>query len=500
MTFIRRLALLLLSAALPLAAGCSGGGKSSSVPVPAGTTNGAQHARMAETLTTGDDRIPGRIVIGLRSAVPARAENIDGNLQGDQEISRNDAIRVITLKVPVGTEAAKIARLASNPNVRFVTQDHRAHALGTPNDPGYSQQYSLSITQWASAYNLNPTLGGSSSTVIAIVDTGIDLNHPDLATKILAGTTFVAGTTTPQDDNGHGTHCAGIASAITNNGIGVAGTNPSARLLPVKVLDSAGSGSFTDVSNGITWAADHGAKVISMSLGCAAGCTDPATSSAIAYAKGKGVLVVVAAGNEGGAVGFPGNDPNSMAIAASDNTDNTASFSNYGAQVSVAAPGVNIYSSYFPNTYATLSGTSMATPMVAGLAGLLVNGTSTPASIRAKIETTTDKVGPYAYSAGRNDHFGFGRINVAKAVASGATPTPTPVPTATPVPTPTPVPTATPTPRPTPTPTPVPTATPRPTPTPVPTATPRPTPVPTATPRPTPVPTATPCTNGNCQN
>ncbi|MDB5027958.1 MAG: peptidase [Candidatus Eremiobacteraeota bacterium] len=223
MSFTRGPALVLLSAGLAFSAGCSGG-RSTSGPVPAGpTAKAAQHAPMAEVRTGADERIPGRIVIGLRNAVPARAENIDAAVQGDQEISRNDAIRVVTLNVPVGTEAAKIAKLLQNPNVRFATQDHLAHALAAPNDPGYSQQYSLSITQWASAYNLNPTLGGASTTVIAIVDTGIDLNHPDLAAKILAGTTFVTGTTTAQDDNGHGTHCAGIAAAITNNGVGVRG-------------------------------------------------------------------------------------------------------------------------------------------------------------------------------------------------------------------------------------------------------------------------------------
>lgn len=457
-----------------LVAGC--GGRSTTTggaPLPP-TTGIKSVVRLAES--QGGEAIPGRIVIGVRGTLPANISEIDGDFQGNQEISRIPQIGVVTISVPVGTEAAEIAKLARAGNVRFVTPDRVAHALAIPNDPSYPNQYALRITQWEQAYTANPTLGGSSSTIVAIVDSGIDLNHPDLAAKIVPGATFVAGTLLPQDDNGHGTHCAGIAAAITNNGVGIAGTNPTARLQPVKVLNSAGSGSFSDVASGITWAADHGAKIISMSLGCAAGCTDPATSSAIAYAKNtKGVLVVVAAGNEGGAVGFPGNDPNSMAIAASDSSDGIAYFSNFGPQVSVAAPGVDIYSTYIPNSYTTLSGTSMATPMVAGLAGLLVTATSTPATIRARIEASADKAGSYAYAGGRNDHYGFGRINVLRTVGA-----PAPAPSATPVPA-TPAPTAPPA-------TPIPTRAPTPTPTAVPTPTPTlaPTPAPTRAPTPTP--------------
>jgi len=358
-------------------AGCSGGSHSSPpVPTVAGGSLAGPRA-IAGAGPKAEGVIPGRIEIGYTGGNVDDAGQIDAQFSGNNVDSNNRAIGVLTILVKPGDEDRTIARLSRNPRVRFVAQDRYAHALGTPNDPAFPQQYSLKITQWDLAYTANPTLGGLSSTVIAIVDTGIDLSHPDLAAKILPGMSFVAGAATPNDDNGHGTHCAGIAAAITNNGVGIAGTNPAAKLLPVKVLDSAGSGSFSNVANGITWAADHGAKVISLSLGCTAPCSDPATSTAIAYAKGKGTLVVVAAGNDGAAVGFPGSDPNSMAIAASDSSDGIAYFSNYGPEVSVAAPGVNIYSTYIPGTYTTLSGTSMSTPMVAGLAGLLVNASST---------------------------------------------------------------------------------------------------------------------------
>jgi thermitase len=437
--FISWLLCMPLLIALPMLSGCSKGAIPASPLLPPSVQR--------QALSVG--KIPGQIEIGLRSTIVSDPGEIEPGLRGAAVRSRNAAIRVMTVRVQPGTEAAVIAQLKKNPNVEFAAQDTYAHTLAIPNDPGYAQQYALPLTGWEAAYGVSPTLGGSSSTVIAIVDTGIQLDHPDLGAKVLPGTSFVAGTTTPYDDNGHGTHCAGIAAAITDNAVGIAGTNPLAQLLPVKVLDASGSGAFSDVANGITWAADHGANIISMSLGCPAPCSDPATSSAIAYAKNvKGVLVVVAAGNDAGAVSFPGSDRNAMAIAATDRSDAVAYFSNFGPEVSVAAPGVDIYSTYLPSTYALLSGTSMSTPMVSGLAGLLVKPGSTPSSIRARIENTADKVGPYAYVGGRNDHYGYGRINVYNAVVGG----PAPTPTATPVPTPTPVGTPPPTPAPSPTP------------------------------------------------
>ncbi len=434
---LRSITVALSLVGLVALAGCSGGARSTS-PIPGAPPGGSRltpHA-IAGLAVARDGVIPGRIEIGYIADNIENAGQIDSELVGSSVDSNNRDIRVLTINVKPGDEAKTIARLARNRSVRFVAQDRFAHALAVPNDPSFAQQYSLKITQWDFAYSLNPSLGGLASTVIAIVDTGIQLDHPDLAGKLVAGTSFVTGASTATDDNGHGTHCAGIAAALTNNGIGIAGTNPLAMLMPVKVLDRAGSGSFSNVANGVTYAANNGAKIISMSLGCTAPCSDPATSSAIAYAKSKGVLVVVAAGNDGGAVGFPGSDPNSMAVAASDSTDSIAFFSNFGPQVSVAAPGVDILSTYIPSTYALLSGTSMSTPMVAGLAGLLVNATSTPATIRSQIEATADRVGTTPYVGGRNDNYGFGRINVARAVGAigGPTPAPTAAPTATPAP------------------------------------------------------------------
>ena len=225
---------------------------------------------------------------------------------------------------------------------------------------------------------------------IAILDTGIDMNHPDL--NVYAQKTFVAGTSTANDDNGHGTHVAGIAAA-KDNSIGVVGVAPGARLWAVKVLDSSGAGALSDVIAGIDYITGHANEidVVNMSFGCQ--CDSTALNSAVNNAVSAGITFVAAAGNNGqDASAFsPASNPNVIAVGAiadSDgrcgglgpstqygNDDTFATFSNYGPKVTIAAPGVNILSTYYGGSYTTLSGTSMAAPHVAG-AGCSLQGIS----------------------------------------------------------------------------------------------------------------------------
>ncbi len=194
-------------------------------------------------------------------------------------------------------------------------------------------------------------------------------DHPDLAGKVIRGD-HVDNDWDPYDGNGHGTHTAGIAAAVTNNARGIAGMAPEATIYAVRVLDESGSGTLQNVANGIIHAADNGADVINLSLGSP---NDSITlKEAVDYAWNKGVVVVAAAGNDGSAQPtYPAYYSDAIAVAATDSDESKASFSNYGNWVDVAAPGVNIYSTYTDGGYASLSGTSMATPHVAGLAGLL---------------------------------------------------------------------------------------------------------------------------------
>ncbi len=214
--------------------------------------------------------------------------------------------------------------------------------------------------------------GEGAGVKVAVVDTGIDCTHPDLECDFSAGTDIVDPGSQPMDDNEHGTHVAGTIAGRGLGG-GVLGVAPKATLMPVKVLDKDGAGSLSDIVKGIDWAADHGANVINMSLGGPSGST--ALERAVKYALSKGVVVVAAAGNSGpdpDTVGYPAGYPGVIAVAASDSSDGVADFSSRGAAVAFIAPGVDITSTVPGGGYAKLSGTSMASPHVAGLAALAV--------------------------------------------------------------------------------------------------------------------------------
>lgn len=226
---------------------------------------------------------------------------------------------------------------------------------------------------------------------------------------MINGYDFVDGDRNPNDANGHGTHCAGIAAASTNNGIGIAGTAPNASIYAVRVLDASGSGSLNDVADGVVHAADNGAKVISLSLGSTG--ASSTLEDAVNYAWDKGSVVVAAAGNAGNTVkNYPAAYSNAIAVASTDRNDRKSSFSTYGSWVDVAAPGSDIYSTYPTNTYSSLSGTSMATPHVAGVAGLLASQGKSNSSIRSAIQDSADKI------SGTGNYWIHGRVNANNAV------------------------------------------------------------------------------------
>ncbi|MCL4418616.1 S8 family peptidase [Patescibacteria group bacterium] len=405
-----------------------------------------------------------RAIIKFRSGTPLSSqENIIKNIG----VLRKDRLRAddtFALTISRGKTSDLISRAAKDKNIEYVEEDHVAKSLEVPNDPYFPNQWGLSVIKAPSAWN---TTHGSGSVAIAIVDTGIDGSHPDLSSKITSSVDCTISAScievSPVDDNGHGTHVAGIAGAITNNSIGVAGTGYSTNLISVKVLDSSGSGYYSWVANGIIWAADHGAKVINLSLG---GTSSSFTlSNAVSYAWGKGVVIAAAAGNNNSTQPlYPAYYSQVLSTAATDQNDQKARFSNYGRWVKIAAPGVDIFSTYNNGDYTTLSGTSMATPFVSGLAGLVFGDhpTWTNTQVRNKLEASADKI------SGTGFYWQYGRINACAAVDCNASVTPTP----------TSAPTSTPTPTPTPTPIPVATATPTPTPIPVSTPTPTPTPIP----------------------
>lgn len=252
---------------------------------------------------------------------------------------------------------------------------------------------------------------------VAVMDTGVG-PHVDLAVP-LRGATFVPGSISYNDDHGHGTHVAGTIAARGGNGIGVAGVAPMARLLAVKVLARDGYSRGDSVALGVTWAANNGARIINMSLG--SNLISSSMRRAVIYARSRNVLICAAAGNDyGGPVSYPAAfDDTCLAVAATDQANRRAAFSNRGPQLDIAAPGVMIRSTYLANGYRELNGTSMATPHVAGACAILLSRhpTMTPLDVQRHLEAT-------ATPLGAPDQYGRGLVQAERAVATALRPTP----------------------------------------------------------------------------
>jgi thermitase len=325
-------------------------------------------------------------LVKFKPEYSGRANAIVNGLGGTIEKTL-PGLDVHVVKLPQGaTVANAVDRLSSLPQVKFAEPNYITYATKVPNDADYSKQWGPKMVGAEKGWDLTT---GKSSAVIAIIDSGVDLTHPEFQGRLLAGYDFVDNDNDPKDEFGHGTHCAGIAAGKGNNGIGMAGMSWGSTILPVRVLGASGSGSSDGVAAGIKYAADRGAKVLSLSLG---GPGDSQTMhEAVLYAFGKGSVVVGAAGNSNsGEPFYPASYPEVINVGATNSTDAKASFSNWGPTVDVAAPGEGIYST-LPGTYGLQSGTSMACPMVAGLCGLLYsygkNGLKNT-EVRSAIETT----------------------------------------------------------------------------------------------------------------
>lgn len=302
------------------------------------------------------------------------------------------------------------------------------------NDPGLPRQWNMHLIGAESAWSV----GTGQGITIAVVDSGVHLAHEDLSARLVPGRNFVTPNAQPQDDNGHGTHVAGIAMAIVNNGAGVVGVAPSARIMPIKVLNSEGEGSYANAAAGIRWAVDNGAHVVNLSLGSTVATligTPEVFVDAIKDASARVVLCVVAAGNDF-VLSSDFGDEDAIVVSATTRDDSAASYSNGvgEAKWGLAAPGGagtgeeddDILSTYWPHTetdafgkereygpYAIAAGTSMAAPHVAGAAAVLRSLGLTPSQTVDRLRTTAKDLG----TGGRDGVYGDGRIDVAKAVA-----------------------------------------------------------------------------------
>lgn len=348
--------------------------------------------------------------------------------------------RGLVLEVPRGMSAAALSQTLSGlAGVAYAEPDHpvwAAWVAGTPNDPRFADG-----TQWAPGRIQAEgawEVARADGVVIAVVDTGVDLGHEDLAANLWSnpfeipgngidddgnglvddvwGWDFVNSDTVPADDNGHGSHCAGIAAAVTDNRTGIAGMAPEARIMAVKVLDSRGSGSSSVLAEGIDYAVDSGADVVSLSVGGPV--ASFALEAALQRATAAGVLVVAAAGNEGEAVLYPAAYADAMCVGATDPSDARATYSNFGPAMDVVAPGgtsaAPVYSTIRSNSYGTKYGTSMATPHVAGVVALLLGERPhlSPAALGLIIGSTAVDLG----TIGWDEYYGHGLVQARSAL------------------------------------------------------------------------------------
>ena len=356
----------------------------------------------AEIIRGHGDEIPNQYIVVLKNQFPTTL------LETASEAKRSGAavlnvyehvLQGFSIKVPNERVLEAIQR---NPNVEYIEQDMQVQAFAQLLPRGVNRvDGDLSSTVSGSG-------AGSVNVDIAILDTGIQISHPDL--NVYRQKSLVSYTTSANDDNGHGTHVAGIAAAKDNT-IGVVGVAPGARLWAVKVLSSSGSGSISTIIKGIDYVTDNAGliDIANLSLGCQ--CASSSLNTAISNSVKAGITYVVAAGNSGAnAASFsPANHPSVIAVSAIVDSDGKcgakgvstkyggddrfASFSNYGSVIDMGAPGVSIYSTYKGSTYATLSGTSMAAPHVAGAAGLYdaTHPGASPSSIANSLKSTGSK-------------------------------------------------------------------------------------------------------------
>ncbi|MFC7212896.1 S8 family peptidase [Saliphagus sp. GCM10025334] len=308
-------------------------------------------------------------------------------LEAASDTVREFAFDAVTIRVP----KRAVSGLQNNPNVRYVEENGEMHALAQ------STPWGIDRVDADVAHDNGETGAGAD---IAILDTGIDSDHPDLQANLGEGRAFVSCKGGPNvcaedwdDDNDHGTHCAGTADAVDNNE-GVVGVSTEATLHAVKVLDKRGSGSFSDIAAGVEYVADKGWDVASLSLGASSG--SQTLRDAGQYAYNNGVLLVAAAGNDGpcsDCVGYPAAYPEFIAVSATSEDDSLASFSSTGSEVEIAAPGEDVNSTVPGGGYDTFSGTSMACPHVSGAGGQLMANGYTNTEARQQLKDTAEDIG-----------------------------------------------------------------------------------------------------------
>jgi hypothetical protein len=355
---------------------------------------------------------PGRILVSPKPGLPAAQFDKLLKSHGAQSAKKLNGINVYAVELSPqsrGQEKALARILSQNPNMKFAEVDGAIVMQQVPTDPYLGSEWHLSKIQAPDAWDTSTGAG----VTIAILDGGVDSSHPDLAARMVPGWNFYDNSSNTADVNGHGTMVAGAAAAAGNNGIGVTGVAWNSKIMPMRISDPNGYLTYYSiVANSLTWAADHGARVANISYIVS---QVPTVQNAAQYMRSKGGVVVASAGNSG-AYTADANTSTIITVSATDSADIRTSWSAYGPIVDVAAPGVGIWTTTTGGGYSAVNGTSFSSPLTAGVAALVLsaNPSLSPAQVDNILTSTADDLSP----PGRDDYYGYGRVNAARAVAA----------------------------------------------------------------------------------
>ena len=352
----------------------------------------------------------GRLLVGPRAGLSDQEFDKVLKSQNARSKGRFKQTNTHVIELPAGAdEVTTMQALKKDRRLKYVELDMAVMHSAIVTDPSYSSSWALPKIQSPTAWDV----ANGSGITVAVLDSGVDSSHPDLAGNLVSGWNMVDNNSNTSDVNGHGTKVSGTTAALANNGTGSAGVAWGAKIMPLRISNADGLAYWSTIAQAITWAADRGAKVANISFDSLS--ASASVISAADYMRSKGGVVVVAAGNSGALQTHPASD-SLLVAAATDSSDNRASWSSYGDYVDVAAPGVSIYTTAVGGGYASVSGTSFASPITAATVALMMSANSrlAPSDVDKILKSTAVDRGTVGY----DQYYGYGRVDAGKAVAT----------------------------------------------------------------------------------